>query len=170
MYAAPGSPAKSKWLRARKKGNFETWPGLIYSNGAKYCPRAGETIKGHMVKSSQGLRSTKKRMPSPRGINKVTFKASLEEEYEIEDITPPIKTKELHIWDQPISKLYTDDCGRFPIRSRSGNGYIMIAYHCDSYTILQSPFSNRKDKHRIRAYNSIMRCLADRGNQFDVKN
>ena len=31
------------------------------------------------------------------------------------------KTKEIHIWDQPISKLYTDDFGRFPIRSRIGN-------------------------------------------------
>ena len=62
----------------------------------------------------------------------------------MEDITPPIKTKELNIWDKPISKLYTDDCGRFPIRSRSGNEYIMIAYHCDSNTILQAQLSNRK--------------------------
>ena len=65
------------------------------------------------------------------------------------------KTQEIHIWDQPISKLYTDDCGRFPIWSRGGNEYIIIAYHCDSNTILQAPFVNRKDKHRIRAYNSI---------------
>ena len=74
-----------------------------------------------------------------------------------DDIIPNQKTQEIHIWDQPISKLYTDDCGIFLIRSRSGNEYIMIAYHCDSNTILQSPFGNRKDKHRIRAYNSIMK-------------
>ena len=55
------------------------------------------------------------------------------------------KTKEIHIWDQPIIKLYTDDCVRFPIVSRSGNEYIMIAYHCDSNTILQAPFFNRKE-------------------------
>ena len=74
-----------------------------------------------------------------------------------DDIIPNQKTQETHMWDQPISKLYTDDCGRFPIRSRSGNEYIMITYHCDSNTILQAPFVNRKDKHRIRAYNSIMK-------------
>ena len=49
MHAASGFPVKSTWLRAIKKGNFETWPGLTYPNAAKYCPRAVETIKGHMV-------------------------------------------------------------------------------------------------------------------------
>ena len=87
----------------------------------------------------------------------------------MDNIPPPVKKKELHIWDQPISKLYTDDCGCFPIRSRNYNDYIMIAYHYDSNTILQSPFSNRKDKHMIRAYKSIMRSLADRGHQDGVQ-
>ena len=45
----------------------------------------------------------------------------------------------------------------------------MILYHCDSNKILQAPFVNRKDKHRIRAYNSVMRRLADRGHQVDVQ-
>ena len=45
----------------------------------------------------------------------------------------------------------------------------MIAYHCDSNTILQAPFVNRKDKHRIRAYNSIMQKLADRGHHVDIQ-
>ena len=87
----------------------------------------------------------------------------------MEDIPPPLKTKELHIWDQPISKLYTDGCGQFPVRSINDNGYIMIAYHCDSNTILQDPCFNRKDKHRIIAYNYIMRRLSERGHQFDVQ-
>ena len=87
----------------------------------------------------------------------------------MEDIPPPIKTNELHIWDEPIGKLYTDDLGRFPIRSSSGNEYIMIAYHCDLNTIVQSPFANRKIKHRIRACSSIMKRLADRGHKTDVQ-
>ena len=122
-----------------------------------------------MVQSLQRVQSTKKKTPPPRGINKGTFKAELEEDEEIEDTTPPIKTKELNIWDQPISKLYTDDCGCFPIRPRSGNDYITIAYNCDSNTILQATFANRKEKNRIRAYNSIMRRLADRRHQVDVQ-
>ena len=85
------------------------------------------------------------------------------------NIPPRINTKELHTWNQPISKIYTDDCGHFPIRFMSGNEYIMIEYHFDSNTILQAPFPNRKDKHMIRTYNSIMRRLADRGHQVDVQ-
>ena len=68
-----------------------------------------------------------------------------------------------------IRKLYTDDCGRLPIRSRSGNEYIIIVYHCESNTILQAPFVNRKDTHRIRAYNSILQRLTEKGHQVDVQ-
>ena len=39
MHAASGLPVKSVCLRAIKNENFETWPGLTYSNSAKYCPR-----------------------------------------------------------------------------------------------------------------------------------
>ena len=45
----------------------------------------------------------------------------------------------------------------------------MIAYHCDSKKILQAPFVNRNDKHRIRDYNSIMQKLADRGHHVDIQ-
>ena len=45
----------------------------------------------------------------------------------------------------------------------------MIAYNCDSNTIPQAPFVNRKDKHMIRAYNSIIQKLADRGHHEEVQ-
>ena len=34
---------------------------------------------------------------------------------------------------------------------------------------MQAPFFNRKDKHSIRANNSIMQRLADRGNHVEVQ-
>ena len=37
------------------------------------------------------------------------------------------KSKELYITTEPISKLYTDDMGRLPVRSRSGNNFIMLS-------------------------------------------
>ena len=60
IHAASGFPVRSTWLRAIKNGNFNSWPGLTYNNAAKYCPQSVETIKGHMVQSSQGVRSTNK--------------------------------------------------------------------------------------------------------------
>ena len=65
--------------------------------------------------------------------------------------------------------MHTDDCGRFPISSRSDNEYIMIAYYCDLNTTLQAKFANSKKKHRIRAYNYIMKHLSDQVHQVDVK-
>ena len=55
MHAADRFTVKSTWLRAIKKGNFATWPGMTYSNVEKYCPQSVETLKGHMVQSSQGV-------------------------------------------------------------------------------------------------------------------
>ena len=121
MHTAAGFPVKSTCLKAIKKGSFESWPGLTYTNAAKYFPHSVETLKGHMVQLSQGVRSTKKNKHQANNNKKKPIQGTLDKKSEAEDIPPPRKTQELHIWDQPISKIYTDDCGRLPIRSRSGN-------------------------------------------------
>jgi hypothetical protein len=59
-----------------------------------------------------------------------------------------------------ISKLYMDNTGRFPIKARSGNQYVMIAYHANGNLILQQAFKSRSNTHHIAAYNAIMTCLA----------
>ena len=45
IHAAAGFPMNHTWLNAIKAGNFDTWPGLTYSNAYKYFPRATDTIK-----------------------------------------------------------------------------------------------------------------------------
>ena len=60
---------------------------------------------------------------------------------------------------KPISTLYTDNTGRFPICSRSGNQYLMVAYHCDTNVILIEPFQTWEDRHRITSYTRIMTRL-----------
>jgi hypothetical protein len=63
----------------------------------------------------------------------------------------------------PLSKLFTEDTGRFLVRESSGNQYVMIAYHANGNLILQQAFKTRKDCHYIAAYNTIMTQLAARG-------
>ena len=46
---------------------------------------------------------------------------------------------------------------------------MMIAYHCNTNTILHANFANRKDKHRIAAYNSIMTRLAKYGHKVNMQ-
>eukprot|EP00804_Cyclotella_cryptica_P000193 CCRYP_016175-RA/>CCRYP_016175-RA protein AED:0.26 eAED:0.26 QI:0/0/0/0.6/0.75/0.8/5/0/1027 len=77
--------------------------------------------------------------------------------------TPASPSKELHIWSDPISKLFTDDMGRFPVCSRSGNQYIMLAYHCNSNAILVEPFQSCNDRHCIPAYSRLMSRLQAHG-------
>ena len=75
---------------------------------------------------------------------------------------PCIQYKEVHIWDEPLIKLYTNNCVRFPIRARSGNQYVMIEFHCDSNTIIYADKKMCSKEYRIAAYNSIMEHITSR--------
>eukprot|EP00804_Cyclotella_cryptica_P026156 CCRYP_013038-RA/>CCRYP_013038-RA protein AED:0.96 eAED:1.00 QI:0/0/0/0.5/1/1/2/0/450 len=99
LHAAAGFPVKSTWLAAIKAGNHASWPGLTYANASRHCPDSSETIKGHLTQARKGIRSTKPKpppVPSPS------------------TLPSPTPSHELHIVTEPISKLYTDDMGRFP--------------------------------------------------------
>ena len=117
------------------------WPGLTLANATKYCPSADAEIMGHLVQKRQGVRYTKPNTPTTSSP---------------EDPIPRIRSNELFIQVTPISKLYTGDTGCFPIHDRSGNKYIMIAYHYDANLILGVPFKSIKDTHRLVAYDKLM--------------
>ena len=76
---------------------------------------------------------------------------------------------EMHTKIEIISKLYPDDTGRFTILSRSGNKYIIVAYHCGSNDIFAAPFKSRTDKHILLAYGAIMKRLKDRKMLVDLQ-
>ena len=106
MHAAAGFPVKSTWLKAIKHGNYNSWPGLTYNNVAKYFPHSIETIQGHMVQSSQGVRSTKniRHKMHNNQIEKSHKTVQQQQQSYTEEILLQQKMKENHIWDQPISK------------------------------------------------------------------
>ena len=74
----------------------------------------------------------------------------------------------LHVRVVHHSKLYTDDTGRFPFRARSGNQYVMVAYH-SSNVILVEPFKSRKYTFRLATYDTIMQRLKDKGLLVDLQ-
>ena len=63
-HACLGFPVKQTWLNAIKAGNFDSLPGLTYSNSAQYCPDADETIKGHLAQQRQNVKSTRPKPPT----------------------------------------------------------------------------------------------------------
>ena len=95
MHVAAGFPVKSTWLKAIKHGNYNSWPGLTYNNAAKYFPQSIETIKVHMVKSSQGVRSTKniRHKMHNNQIEKSQKTVQQQQQSDTEEILPQQKTK-----------------------------------------------------------------------------
>ena len=159
-HACLGFPVKQTWLEASKAGNLDSFDGLTYSNIARYCPDSDETILGHLAQQRQNVRSTRHRqLRAPSGLPNPI----------IDLTTPALASNELFLNVLPLSKLYTDDTGRFPVKARSGNQYIMIAYHADGNVILQQPFKTKSDAHRLAAYNIIMTRLAAKGLSVDLQ-
>ena len=112
-----GCPFKSTCIAAIKEGNYSNWPGLTYTNAVKYFPYDEKTVKGHLTQTQQCVRSTK---PNPKSSANTPSNLKL-------DTLIPICSYEMHIWSEPIYKLYTDDTGQFSIIDRSCNQYIPTA-------------------------------------------
>jgi hypothetical protein len=107
-HACLGFPVKQTWPEAIKAGNCNTFDGLTYSNAARYCPDADETIMGHLAQQCQNVWSTKPKPPASALL--VVLPAPV--------ATP---SNQIFVMIQPLSKLFTNNTGRFPIRARSSN-------------------------------------------------
>ena len=150
MHAVCGYPVKSTWIKAIKAGNYNGWPLLNERNAAKYYPETSETPKGHMNQTRKNVRSTKPK-PTPLEVpNNTTLQGK-----KVRDVF-------LKIYDVR-NTVFSDQTGRFPTTSQSGNKYIMVMVEIDSNAILVEPLSSRKDQELTRAYRSLMLRLKRAG-------
>jgi hypothetical protein len=69
----------------------------------------------------------------------------------------------------PLSKLFTNDTSRIPIRACSGNKYVMITNLTNRNLILQQAFKTKSYCQRIATYNAIMTQLVVRGLSFNLQ-
>ena len=77
---------------------------------------------GQLVQKCQGVRSTNPNLPQPSSPDPPQTVLP-------EELLPHVLSNELFLQVVPISKLYTDNTGRFPVRAHSGHPYVMITYH-----------------------------------------
>ena len=140
LHAALGFPTKNTLLAAICNGNLTTFPGLTSTNVMKHFPESDETQKGHMKQIQQGLRSTK---PKPT----------------LPPFTPTAGLKHqdvyIRIYDATKKTMYTDQTGRFPIISRRGHKYLMVAVELDGNYINAKCMKSRKANDLIKAYQNI---------------
>ena len=116
----------------------------------KHFPESEETQQGHMRNIKQGIRSTKEK------IKPTTLKLS-----DGTNVTMPLK-KHHDIYmsiDNLRETICTNQTGSFPIRSRSGNRYILILRDIDRNAIFSEPMRNRTTGEMIQAYQAALKRL-----------
>ena len=114
----------------------------------KYYPETVETPKGHLNQTRKGARSTKEK----------PF-----EEYDTTELQGK-KKKDVYIKVYNVREtIFSDQTGKFPTRSKSGNKYIMVMVEIDSNAILVEPMKSRNDDEMIRAYDVLVTRLQRAG-------
>jgi hypothetical protein len=116
LHKALFSPTKSAMLQAVKDGHLITWFGLTEDAINKYLKLTPAMAMGHMNQRRQNIRSTSK--------------APIEKQ-PTTDIYSGTKTHLVYAVVVDQGQLYTDLTGKFPVRSRKGNSYVMVCYVYD---------------------------------------
>ena len=113
------SPPKSALLKAIRNHQLDSIPGLSYELIANHLLPSTATEKGHMIRTRQGLRSTRAQRQQ-----------TLDARELVDDMQPPQQIcsaidDEMFCYaalaDQHENTIYNDLAGRFPVRAFSGS-------------------------------------------------
>ena len=81
----------------------------------------------------------------------------------------PNVSQEIHLIDVSLETLFIDCFGRFLVQSVSINQHIMCAYHVWENVILVEAYQTKHDRHRLPAYNRMMKQLKQAGMQVKMQ-
>jgi hypothetical protein len=142
------SPTKSALLQAVKDGHLITWPGLTEDAINKHLKLTPATAMVNMNQRRQNIRSTSKapigQQPTP-------------------DTDLGTKTHLVYAVVVDQGQLYTDLTGKFPVRSRKGNSYVMVCYIYDCNYIKVIPMKSRSASEWVKAYDTVHQELTVKG-------
>jgi len=149
LHAACFSPCISTWCNAIDNGFFKSWP-ILTSKRVRQCLEVPPfaTVKGHMTQERQNLRST----------SKMNFAIN---EKQIETPSHDCFLKIETIKKSDLS--YSDQTGRFPIRSTRNHQYIFVLFDTASNHIFAEPIKDRTSKEISKAYSKIYLTLRKAG-------
>ena len=63
---------------------------------------------------------------------------------------------EAEIFEKMKDRMYTDQTGKFPVRSTRGHQYIMVLINMDSSYISMEPMKNRHSAEMVATYQIII--------------
>jgi hypothetical protein len=127
-------------LQAVKDGHLITWPGLMEDAINKHLKLTPDTAMGHMNQWRQSIRSTSK---APA------------EKQQPPDKDLGAKTHLVYAVVVDQGQLYTYLTGKFPVRSRKGNAYVMVCYIYDCNYVKVIPMKSRSASEWVKAYDSV---------------
>ena len=134
-HAMAGFPTKSEWLQGWDCGSYQSWKGLTRKMIIDFYPsESDKTLKGHMRKKRAGLQSTKVR---EEVLNEIKEEASSGDHTTNEG--GMIFTKVFNLRDKVQRTIFTDQTGKFPVKSYRGYQYVMLLYDSQSNAILVEP-------------------------------
>ncbi len=157
-HASAGFPNKPTWLAAIKNKHFASWPGLTLAAARKHFPNSEETHKGHGRKTPSGLRSNKDKPVPCLDNNNEAFRNKQDAPFPLR----PVQKEQtifyciLHLEDAATQKIWTNQTGKFPKKSRKGNQYIMVLTESDSDVILVEAMKNQSSGEMIRAFQKLI--------------
>ena len=157
-----GSPPKSTLLKAIKNNQLQSFPGLTYGLIKNHLPPSTATHKGHMTRKRKGVQSTKNKQDEILDARRI-----------VDDMNPPEqmctalddKLFCFSLQTDKLDTLYTDLCGRFPVRSFGGHNYVFVGYHYRTNAILIEPMKDQGDREMERVFNYIYEYLTERGHK-----
>jgi hypothetical protein len=142
------SPTKYALLQDFKDGHLITWPGLTEDAIHKHLKLTPATAMGHMNQRHQHTRSTSTTPiadePTP-------------------DTDLGTKTHPVFAVLVDQGQLYTDLTGKFPVRSSTGNSYVMVCYFYDCNYVKVIPMKSRSASEWAKAYDTIHQELTVKG-------
>lgn len=166
LHASCGSPQKSTFIKAIKKGNFLSWPGLDANLINKQLPDSEATAKGHLNQERKNLQSTKPTISiNPIVKLEATTIESENDTFPSSD-SPNLKSHNCFttlVSFEQTAKAYSDQTGKFPFTSSRGNKYLLIVYDYDSNAILQTTLKNRTAGELTNAWTTLHKKLSKGG-------
>ena len=162
-HAAAGFPTKPTWIKAINNGHYASWVGLTAALVAKHYPEADETWKGHGRKIKMNLRSTKQALKEEEEANHQHLMNVSEADME------GIHHAVYDLANEMERKMYSDQTGRFPVRSYNVMQYIMVIFESKiSNNIFVEPMRNRQAAEMVAAHQRAVDRIHNAGIRLKI--
>jgi hypothetical protein len=159
-------------LKSALHGNYiSNFPGLSKQTLNRHPPNLTATVKGRLNRVRKNKQSTKKKIKQEiREADKAEAAAAPEQ---AEHLFPePDETETHHCYvtlEEFTSKAYSNQTGKFPVPSISGNTQVFVLYHYDGNRIFMEPMKGKSKESMLQAYSKVYKRIQKAGLRVDLQ-